>query len=127
MRACASDPEAARLCGISTRNMVTLSFMLSAGIGAMAGCVISPLTQTQYDCGTGFAVKGFTAAIVGGLGSSVGAVLGGILIGLLESFSIHFLPLAFKDVVAIAILLALLFLRPSGLFGNREASSLRDF
>jgi branched-chain amino acid transport system permease protein len=127
MRACSSDPQAARLCGINTKNMVTLSFMLSAAIGALAGCVVSPLTQTIYDCGTGFGVKGFTVAIIGGLGNSVGAVIGGILIGLLESFSISFLPNAYKDVIAITILLLILFIKPSGLFGNKESSSLKDF
>ncbi|MEK6796906.1 MAG: branched-chain amino acid ABC transporter permease [Spirochaetota bacterium] len=127
MRATASDPDAARLCGISTKNMITLSFMLAAAIGAAAGAVVSPLTQTQYDCGTSFAVKGFTVAIIGGLGNSIGAVIGGILIGVLEAFSISFLPLAFKDVISIGILLILLFVKPSGLFGNKAASSLRKF
>jgi len=67
MRACADDRMAARLCGINDRWMVTLSFMLSAGIGALAGCVISPVTQTQYDMGAPLAIKGFTVAILGDL------------------------------------------------------------
>ncbi len=122
MRACASNITAARLCGINSRNMVTISFMLSAAIGALAGCVISPITQTQYDCGTSLAIKGFTVAILGGLGNSTGAVVGGIIIGLLEAFSISILPLAYKDAIAIAILLVILFVRPSGLFGKKEAA-----
>jgi len=60
MRACACNREAAQLCGISAKNMVTLSFVLSAGIGALAGCVISPITYVQYDSGTSLAIKGFT-------------------------------------------------------------------
>ncbi len=127
MRACASNRDAARLCGINTRNMITLSFMLSAGIGALAGCVVSPITYVQYDSGTGLAIKGFTVAILGGLGNSVGAVAAGIILGVLESFSIWVMPTAYKDVIAISILLIILFVKPSGLFGSKEASSLKEF
>jgi branched-chain amino acid transport system permease protein len=127
MRACAANITAARLCGINTRNMVTISFMLSAAIGALAGCVISPITQTQYDCGTPLAIKGFTVAILGGLGNSTGAVIGGLIIGLLETFSISILPLAYKDAIAISILLVILFVRPSGLLGGKEAAQLKEF
>lgn len=127
MRACAANMTAARLCGINTKNMVTISFMLSAAIGALAGCVISPITQTQYDCGTPLAIKGFTVAILGGLGNSTGAVIGGIIIGLLEAFSISVLPLAYKDAIAIAILLVILFVRPSGILGKKEEAALKEF
>ncbi len=127
MRACASNIMAAKLCGINTGNMVTVSFMLSAAIGALAGCVVSPITQTQYDCGASLAIKGFTVAILGGLGNSTGAVLGGIIIGLLEAFSISVLPLAYKDAVSIAVLLLILFARPSGLLGGKEAAGLKEF
>jgi branched-chain amino acid transport system permease protein len=127
MRACAANRTAARLCGINVRWMVTFSFMLSAGIGALAGCVISPLTQTQYTMGAPLAIKGFTVAILGGLGNSMAAVAAGLLLGLLESFSISVLPSAYKDAVAIAILLVILIFRPSGLFGSREASALKEF
>jgi branched-chain amino acid transport system permease protein len=124
MRACASNREAASLCGLSTRNLVTLSFVLSAGIGALAGCVVSPITYTRYDIGGPLAIKGFTVAILGGLGNSTAAVVAGFLLGTLEAFSISVLPAAYKDAVSIAVLLLLLFLRPSGLFGNRELARL---
>jgi branched-chain amino acid transport system permease protein len=127
MRACAANREAASLCGIPTRNMVTLSFVLSAGIGALAGCVVSPITQTSYGIGTGLAIKGFTVAILGGLGNSMAAVAAGFLLGTLESFSIWVMPTAYKDAIAISILLAVLFIRPSGLFGNREIFRLKEF
>jgi branched-chain amino acid transport system permease protein len=127
MRACAANITAARLCGINTRNMVTISFMLSAAIGALAGCVISPITQTQYDSGAPLAIKGFTVAILGGLGNSTGAVVGGIVIGLLEAFSISVMPLAYKDAIAIAVLLVILFVRPRGLLGKREEAGLKEF
>ncbi len=127
MRACAANREAAALCGIPTKNMVTLSFVLSAGIGALAGCVVSPITYTQYNIGAGLAIKGFTVAILGGLGNSMAAVAAGFILGILESFSIWVLPTAYKDTISISLLLAILFIRPSGLFGNREAMRLKDF
>jgi branched-chain amino acid transport system permease protein len=127
MRACAANRKAAILCGINTRNMVTLSFMLSAGIGALAGCVMSPITSTQYDIGTGLAIKGFTVAILGGLGNSMAAVGAGLVLGILEAFSISVVPLAFKDAIAIFILLLILFVRPYGLFGSRAAAGLKEF
>jgi branched-chain amino acid transport system permease protein len=122
MRACASNPTAARLCGIRTSSLVTLSFFIAAAMGALAGCAVSPLTQTQYDMGTSLAVKGFTCAVLGGLGNVTAAVAAGLLVGLLEAASISILPLAYKDVVALAIMLAILFFRPEGLFGGRRAS-----
>jgi len=127
MRACSDNRTAARLCGIRARRMVTFSFMLSAAIGALAGCAISPLTQTQYNMGAPLAIKGFTVAILGGLGNSTAAVIAGLVLGLLEAFSIAVLPLAYIDAVSIAVLLVILFFRPSGMFGNREASALKEF
>lgn len=127
MRACSDNRTAARLCGIRATQMVTFSFMLSAAIGALAGCAISPLTQTQYAMGAPLAIKGFTVAILGGLGGITAAVVAGLLLGLLEAFSIAVLPLAYIDAVSIVVLLVILFFRPSGLFGNREASSLKEF
>ncbi|MDD3813421.1 MAG: branched-chain amino acid ABC transporter permease [Desulfocapsaceae bacterium] len=127
MRACAANRTAAILCGINPRNMVTFSFVLSAGMGALAGCVMSPITYTQYDIGTGLAIKGFTVAILGGLGNSGGAVAAGLLLGIIEAFSISVVPLAFKDAISIAILLVILFVRPHGLFGSGEAARLKAF
>ena len=121
MRACASNATAARLCGIRTSSLVTLSFFIAAAMGALAGCAVSPLTQTQYDMGTSLAVKGFTCAVLGGLGNVTAAVAAGLLVGVLEAASISVLPLAYKDVVALAIMLAILFFRPEGLFGSRAA------
>ncbi|RKX73592.1 MAG: branched-chain amino acid ABC transporter permease [Spirochaetes bacterium] len=127
MRACASNTRAAKLCGIRTSRMVNLSFMLAAGIGALGGCLVSPLTQTHYAMGSELAIKGFIVAILGGLGNPMAAVAAGLLLGLIESFSISFLPMVYKDVIAIIILLIILVLKPSGLFGSRQTSSLKDF
>lgn len=127
MRACSSNRTAAVLCGINTRNMVTLSFMLSAGIGALAGCVMSPITYTQYDSGTSLAIKGFTVAILGGLGNSMGAVAAGLLLGIIEAYSVAVVPLAFQDAISITILLVILFVRPHGIFGSSAAARLKEF
>jgi len=127
MRACAANKTAARLMGIKVKNMITTSFMLSGAIGALAGCVISPISQTQYDGGTALAIKGFTVAIIGGLGNSTGALAGGLFIGILEAFSISVLAVAYKDAISIGILLIVLFLKPEGLFGKKEMTALKEF
>ena len=127
MRACAANRTAAILCGINTKNMVTFSFVLSAAIGALAGCVMSPITYSQYNIGTGLAIKGFTVAILGGLGSSGGAVIAGLLLGIIEAFSVSVLPLSFQEAISIAILLLILFIRPQGLFGSKDAAGLKEF
>jgi len=127
MRACAANRDAARLCGIDAGNMVTLSFVLSAAIGAIGGAVVCPITYVQYDSGTPLAIKGFTVAILGGLGNSTAAVGAGMILGILESFSIWVLPSAYKEAISIAILLVILFVKPSGIFGSAEAARLKEF
>ncbi len=127
MRACSSNPEAAMLAGINTSNIRTLAFGLSAGLGALGGCVISPITMTHYEAGAPLAIKGFAAAILGGLGNPMAAVLGGLLIGVFEAFSVSKLPAAYNDVTAFAILLLVLFIRPHGLFGSPAGESVREF
>jgi branched-chain amino acid transport system permease protein len=125
MRACASNPTAARLCGVRTSTVVSLSFFLAAAMGALAGCAVSPLTQTQYDMGSSLAVKGFTCAVLGGLGSVPAAVAAGLVVGMLEAASVAVLPMAYKDVVALGILLLILSVRPQGLFALRRARAAR--
>jgi branched-chain amino acid transport system permease protein len=126
MRACSSNPDAAMLVGINLANMRTLSFGLSAALGALAGCVISPITMTHYEMGGPLAIKGFAAAIVGGLGNPMAAVLGGLLVGVLEAASVSRLPAAYSDVVSFAILLLVLFIRPHGLLGSPGGESVRE-
>ena len=114
------------LAGINIRNMRTLAFGLSGGLGALAGCVISPISMTHYEMGPGLAIKGFAAAILGGLGNPMAAVAGGLAVGLLESLSVRWMPAAFKDVSAFVILLLVLFVRPHGLFGKPSGSAVRE-
>jgi len=127
MRACSENRNAASLCGINTKAMVNISFALSAGIGALAGSVVSPLTQTTYDMGTDLAIKGFTVAILGGLGNSSAAVAAGIILGLIEAFSVSIFPSAYQDVITIGILLAILFIRPQGIFRSKQFAALKEF
>ena len=126
MRACSSNPEAAMLAGINIRNIRTLSFGLSAGLGALAGCVISPITMTHCEMGGPLAIKGFAAAILGGLGNPMAAVVGGLLVGILEAASVSRLPAAYNDVTAFAVLLLVLFVRPCGIFGAPAGQAVRE-
>lgn len=118
MRACSIDRNAARLVGIDPRVMVTLSFALAAILGGLAGLATTPLTQTAFNVGPSFGVKGFAAAILGGLGNPFAAVLGGLTLGLLESMSVAFISSTYKDAISLVILLVVLFVRPQGLFGG---------
>jgi branched-chain amino acid transport system permease protein len=118
MRAVAAQPEAAALCGIEPRLAMALSFGLAAGVGALAGAIITPLTLTSFDQGTVLGFKGFSAAMLGGLGSLPGALLGGVLMGTLEALAGGLISSHFKDAVAFVALLLTLFLRPSGLLGR---------
>jgi branched-chain amino acid transport system permease protein len=117
--ATAANRLAARLVGIDTRMIMALAFGASAAIGAVAGILITPITLTSYDAGTLLALKGFAAAMLGGMGSPFGAVLGGLLLGLLESFSAGYISSTYKDAVAFVTILLVLFAMPSGLLGRR--------
>jgi branched-chain amino acid transport system permease protein len=119
MLACACDRKAASLMGINVDAMVTLSFALSALVGALGGAILAPITLTSYDVGILLGLKGFAACILGGLGNPFGAVAGGVILGVMESLSAGLISSGYKDAVAFVILLALLFVRPSGLFGRR--------
>jgi branched-chain amino acid transport system permease protein len=116
MRAVAADHTAARLSGIPVRKIVLLSFAVSAGIGGIAGVILTPMTLMAFDRGTPLALKGFSAAVVGGLGNPAGAVVAGLSIGLIESYGAGLLSSQYKDVFALVILLLVLFLKPDGLF-----------
>ncbi len=118
MRACADNPVAAGLVGISTNRMILFSFALSAALGAVGGAIITPITLMDYDRGSMLALKGFGAAILGGLGNFYGAVTAGFILGLLESFATGFISSSYKDAIALIVLLAFLFARPEGIFGS---------
>jgi len=121
MLATSHNRLAAQLAGISVRRVLLISFGLSAALGALAGILVAPITFTSWDIGVMLGLKGFAAAILGGLGSGPGAVLGGLALGLVEALSAGYISSAYKDVIAFGIILAVLVLMPSGLLGQRSA------
>jgi branched-chain amino acid transport system permease protein len=127
MLACAVNPTAAKLVGINVSRMVMLSFVLSAVVGAIGGMAITPISLMEYDKGPMLAVKGFCAAIMGGLGTNRGAVLGGFIIGILESMTAGYIHSGLKDAVALIILLLILFFKPAGIFVSKAMHQLRKF
>ncbi len=120
MRACSFNRRAANLVGISVGRMVLFSFVISAAVGSLAGVIIAPLTMTAYDVGVMLGLKGFCAAIMGGMGSGLGTVLGGLILGTLESLGAGLISSGYKDAIAFFILLLILFIRPQGLFKKGE-------
>lgn len=120
MRACACNRMAASLVGIDVRRMVLFSFIISSALGSMAGIIIAPLTMTSYDVGIMLGLKGFCAAIIGGMSSGFGTVVGGLLLGVLESLGAGLISSGYKDAIAFIILLLILFIRPQGLFKKAE-------
>ncbi len=127
MRACADNPDAASLVGINVKRMILLSFSLSAAIGAVAGITVTPISLMEYDRGAMLAIKGFGAVVLGGLGSFPGAILGGLILGTIESFGAGLVSSGYKDAFALVVLLAVLFIRPSGLLGSIEVSKIKRF
>ena len=120
MRACASCKAGARLVGININRMTILSFMLGGAIGAVGGAVVAPITMAQYDMGAMLGLKGFCAAILGGLGNFSGGIAAGLMLGILEAMGAGFISSGYKDAIAFIILLIILFARPQGVFGGRK-------
>jgi branched-chain amino acid transport system permease protein len=127
MIASSDNREAAQLMGIDVKTMIMVSFGLSAAIGAVAGIVVTPISLMEYDRGALLGLKGFGAAVLGGLGHFYGAVIAGFLLGLLESFCAGLISSGYKDAAALLVLLLALFLKPSGLFGSEEVMKMKDF
>jgi branched-chain amino acid transport system permease protein len=112
---------AAQLVGINTTGILTFSFALSASLGAVGGVLLAPLTFTSYDAGTMLGLKGFVAAAFGGLGSSVGAVIGGLALGIIESMTSAYISSAYKDAVAFVLIILMFSIAPHGLFGAKSS------
>jgi branched-chain amino acid transport system permease protein len=125
MEASSTDPLGADLLGISRNLMVFLAFGVSAGVGAFAGILITPIFFTSYSSGTLLGLKGFIAAVLGGWGKNSGAILGGFVLGIVESLSLIFIPSGYKDAVAFVILLLILYFRPKGILGSPFIDSRR--
>lgn len=119
IRAVAQNRFGASIAGIDTRRVSMLVFMLAGGLAALSGALLVPLFHAQPDVGLVPALKSFVIVVLGGMGSPVGALIGGLLLGVLESFGAFYVSYAYRDAYAFMILIAVLLLRPQGLFGER--------
>jgi branched-chain amino acid transport system permease protein len=115
LRAAAQDRETAELMGVNLALSDSILFGMSAGLGAVGGVLIGAISFAEPVMGLPYAVKGFTAAVLGGLGSIPGAIVGGFLLGIFESLVIGFVSSVYKDVIAFSILIIFLLFKPSGL------------
>jgi branched-chain amino acid transport system permease protein len=122
VRACAINRLSAQLSGISPQRMSLLAFCLAAALGAIGGIVMAPLTLVSYDMGLYLGLRGFVAAIMGGLVSAPGAVAGALLLGVLESLAAGLLKAAYKEAIAFLVLFLILLVRPQGLFARAVGS-----
>ena len=119
LRACSQNAEAAALLGIPVGHMLLLSFALSAGLGSLAGILITPTQYTAYSVDGPFGINGFIAAIIGGFGNAAGALAGGVLLGAAQAIAVVTLGAGYRNVAALAIMLVVLLLFPNGLFNAR--------
>ena len=128
LRACAENPAAAQLMGINHRAMTLLSFGLAAMIGAVGGILVAPIMSLQFDSGQFFTISGFIAVAIGGMGSFVGSIVGGLLLGVAEQFAAYYVSSLFANTLALLLLLIVLVLRPSGLIpgGPQRRGDVRE-
>ena len=119
MRAAAQDPETARLMGINIDRMIQYTFAISGAMGGAAGALLGPIIFASFNMGEVIGIKAFVAATLGGLGSMPGAMVGGILFGVIETFGALFISSGYKDALGYAVMIAILLVVPSGLFGGR--------
>jgi branched-chain amino acid transport system permease protein len=119
MLATSHNPLAAKLVGINTRFILLLSFALAGALGAVGGILVAPINYTSYDAGVMLGLKGFVAATLGGLGSGMGAIAGGLILGIVEAMTAGYVSSAYKDAMPFVLILLILFFRPQGLFGKK--------
>lgn len=112
----AIDPEAARLMGVNIQRVVMVSFLIGGAIAACAGLLIAPLSSAIFTMGIIPAVKGFVAMVIGGVGSPLGALIGGLSLALLEGFAANYISTTWSEAIALVIMIVMLLVRPSGIF-----------
>ena len=120
MQAVAQNRTLAAVLGIDVSRLVTLTFVLNAALTAVAAILIAPVYLVKYDIGIGLGLKAFYAAIIGGFNQIRGALLGGLLVGVVETLSAAYISSQFRDAFALAMLIAVLLLKPEGLWGVKE-------
>jgi branched-chain amino acid transport system permease protein len=117
MRAASQDRLGAEIIGVNSQLVQSVAFGISAALAGAAGVLIAPLWYVHYSMGSMMGLKGFTAAVLGSLGSFPGAILGGLCLGIVENLTAGYVSSSWKDAVVFAVLLGVLALRPQGLFG----------
>jgi branched-chain amino acid transport system permease protein len=120
MQAVAQNRTLASVLGINVARLVTLTFVLNAALTAVAAILIAPVYLVKYDIGVSLGLKAFYAAIIGGFNQIRGALLGGLLVGVVETLSAAYISSHFRDAFALVILIAVLLLKPEGIWGVKE-------
>ena len=125
IRAAAIDQGAAKLMGIDVRRVITIVFMIGPALGGLAGVMVGVYYgQINFNMGQLYGLKAFTAAIIGGIGNIPGAMIGGILLGLVEAFGAAYISLAWRDAITFCVLIVILVVRPTGILRERVAEKL---
>jgi branched-chain amino acid transport system permease protein len=119
MRAAAQDPDTARLMGIDIDRTIRYTFAISGAMGGAAGALLGPIIFASFNMGESIGIKAFVAATLGGLGSMPGAMVGGILFGVIETYGALLISSGYKDALGYIVMIAILLVAPSGLFGRR--------
>src|SRR5262249_41961950 len=120
MQAVAQNTESAKVLGINVKRMVLYTFLINAALAALAALPITPTYLAKFDMGDSIGLKAFYAAIIGGFNQTRGALLGGVLVGVLENMMGHYVSPAYKEGVALMLFLVVIIFRPEGLLGKAE-------
>jgi branched-chain amino acid transport system permease protein len=121
MQATSQDKEMASLLGIPVGKMIMLTFIYSAALGGLAGILVAPILFVSVGMGSSIALKAFAASIVGGFGDITGAIVGGLALGVIETFGAAYISVPYKDAFAFIVLIVFLLFRPQGIFGEKVA------
>jgi branched-chain amino acid transport system permease protein len=119
LQAVSQDKDMARLLGIPVTLMIIITFVYSAVLGGLAGVLVSPILFVSIGLGSAIALKAFAATIIGGFGDIAGAIVGGLIIGVIESFAAYYISVPYKDAYAFIFLFLVLLFRPQGIFGEK--------
>jgi branched-chain amino acid transport system permease protein len=121
LQATSQDKEMASLLGISVSTMIMVTFIYSAVLGGLAGLLVAPILFVSIQMGSTIALKAFAATIIGGFGDVTGAIIGGLALGIIETFGAAYISVPYKDGFAFLVLVLFLVFRPQGIFGERVA------
>src|SRR6185312_14949862 len=120
MQAVAQNTDAARVLGIDVNRMVLYTFLINAALATVAALLVTPTYLAKFDMGDSIGLKAFYAAIIGGFNQTRGALLGGVLVGVLENLVGHYVAPSYKEGVALMLFLVVIVFRPEGLLGKTE-------